>query len=247
MRLRLLPLFLCASLSAGCDVGLEDIDLSAVDFGIGDDEGDNLIAASARDFVTCNLGKECDYLWSQARIWLEENARFSVDLKNDSTLTAYNDVPDKHRQEFQYRVTRLPLAGGVAKIKVESFCADVEACENTTVEQVHKINEFLRAHQRALASGRIELEGFDEPELPRADKTAATSEKFESLTIEKEYRRGQFQTQAQQSLAGAGCLKQSKMALLKSDSNEDIYEVECLTGVREIMFRCDRDGCNVLE
>ncbi len=247
MRSSLLPAVLLACLSAGC-MGIDDLDLSAIDFGIDEDDEDNVIAASARDFATCNVGKECDYLWSQAQIWLEENARFQVTLKNEATLTAYNQVPDKHRQEFQYRVTRVPMAGGVAKIKVESFCADVEACERTSVEKVHTLNTFLRAHKRALAEGHVELEGYEEPELPKVDSAKlAAGEDVPDMSIEKKYRQGRFQGQAKQSLPGAGCLMQSKMSLLKSDDQEDLYEVECLTGIRNIVFRCDRDGCSALE
>ena len=249
MRIHLLPAVLLTCLSTSCAV-VEDLDLSAIDFGIDEDTGDNVVAASARDFATCNAGKECNYLWSQAQIWLEENARFQVELKNETTLTAYNDVPDKHRQEFQYRITRVPMAGGVAKLHVESFCADLEACKDTTVEQVHKINTFLRAHKRALAEGHVELEGYEEPELPQGGTVAELppeSETLPDLSVEREYRQGRFQGQAKESLAGAGCLEQSKMVLLKSDGEEDLYDVECLTGIREIVFRCNRDGCSTLE
>ncbi len=241
----ILPLACCVALT-GCS--FDDLDLSAIDFGIGDDIGDNQIEAGARDFVTCNQGKECDYLWHQTHGWLAENARFDVVPKNDTTLTAFNDEPDQHRAEFQYRVTQVPLAGGVAKIKVEAFCADVDACEDTTVEQVYKLNEFLRKHKRALNEGLVDFESYDEPELPDtpAAATAADGE-LDSIDMTSQYRRGQFQSMATDALTGAGCLKQSKMTLLKSGQGEDLYEVDCLTGIRHIVFRCTRDGCSTLE
>ncbi len=244
-----LPLFLCSGLIAGCGVGLDDIDLSAIDLGIGEDTGDNEVEAGAKDFVSCNLGRECDYLWQQARIWLDRNARFSVDPKNEVTMTAFSPEPDRHRTEFQYRVTRVSHQGGVATIKVEAFCSDVEACEDTAVEQVYKINEFLRNHKRALNEGLVELESYGEPELPRvtAPKIEETDGALSDISLEREYRRGQYHGQAKEALVGAGCLKQSKMSLLKSDGNEDLYEVSCLTGIRHIVFRCTRDGCTVLQ
>ena len=249
MRSRFLPLLLCFSLASGCGIGLDDLDLSAIDIGLGEDTGDNEIEAGARDFVSCNLGQECDYLWQQARVWLDQNARFSVDPKNEVTLTAFSPAPDRYRDEFQYRITKIAHQGGVATIKVEAFCSDMEACGFTTVEQVYKINEFLRNHKRALNEGLVELERYDEPELPRT--TTPVDEETDSvlsdISLEKEYRRGQFQSQAQDALVGAGCLKQSKMSLLKSDGSEDLYEVSCLTGIRHVVFRCTRDGCSVLQ
>ena len=249
MRQHLLPLLLCFGLIGGCGVGLDDLDLSAIDLGIGDDTGDNEIEAGAKDFVSCNLGQECDYLWQQARNWLDQNARFSVVPKNEVTLTAYSPEPDQHRAEFQYRVTRIPHEGGIATIKVEAFCSDMDACEDTAVEQVYKINEFLRRHKRALNEGLVELESYEEPELPRAaaPKVEEADGALSDISLEKEYRRGRYHGQAQEALVGAGCLKQSKMSLLKSDSNEDLYEVSCLTGIRHVVFRCTRDGCSVLQ
>ena len=249
MRPRFLPLLLCFGLVGGCGIGLDDLDLSAIDIGLGDDTGDNEIEAGAKDFVSCNLGQECDYLWQQARFWLEQNAPFYVEPKNEVTLTAFNPEPDQYRDKFQYRVTKIPHQGGVATIKVEAFCSDMEACGFTTVEQVYKINEFLRNHKRALNEGLVELERYDEPELPQTTKLIdeETDSTLSDISLEKEYRRGQFHSQAQDALVGAGCLKQSKMSLLKSDSSEDLYEVSCLTGIRHVVFRCTRDGCSVLQ
>lgn len=249
MRRHFPLLFFCFGLISGCGVGLDDIDLSAIDLGLGEDDGDNVIEAGAKDFVPCNLGQECDYLWQQARIWLDQNARFSVVPKNEVTLTAFSPEPDRHRAEFQYRITRVSHQGGVATIKVEAFCSDMEACEDTAVEQVYKINEFLRKHKRALNEGLVELESYDEPELPRtaAPKIEEDDSALSDISLEKEYRRGRYHGQAQEALAGAGCLKQSKMSLLKSDGNEDLYEVSCLTGIRHVVFRCTRDGCTVLQ
>ena len=247
MRRRFFPLFLCFGLIGGC--GLEDIDLSAINIGLGEDTGDNLIEAGAKDFVSCNLGQECDYLWQQARLWLDQNARFSVVPKNEVTLTAFSPAPDQHRDEFQYRITRISHQGGVATIKVEAFCADVEACEDTTVEQVYEVNDFLRNHKRALNEGVVEVDSYNEPELPRAagPKEEETGGELSGISLEKEYHRGQYHNLAQEALIGAGCLKQSKMSLLKSDQNEDLYEVNCLTGIRHVVFRCTRDGCSVLQ
>ena len=249
MRRHLLPLFLCFGLIGGCGVGLDDIDLSAIDLGLGEDTGDNEIEAGAKDFVSCNLGQECDYLWQQVRIWLDENARFSVVPKDEVTLTAFSPEPDRHRDEFQYRITRISHQGGVATIRVEAFCTDLEACEDTAVEQVYKINDFLRKHQRALNEGLVELESYEEPELPRSavSKIEEDAGALSDISLEKEYRRGQYHGQAQEALVGVGCLKQSKMSLLKSDGKEDLYEVACLTGIRHVVFRCTRDGCTVLE
>ena len=246
MRRLLFPSVLCMAL-AGC--GLDDLDLSAIDIGIGDDTGDNLVQAGAKDFVSCNQGRECGYLWHAAQAWLEENARFSVRLKNEVTLTAFNEEPDRHRAEHQYRITLVPLDGGVAKIKAEAFCADMEACEDTAVEQVYKINEYLRNHKRALNEGLVEWEAYDEPELPRAadDAPQAGDPDLDEVAMDQEYRRGKFQAQATAALAGAGCLKQSKMSLLKADAGEDLYEVACLTGIRHIVLRCTQDGCATLE
>ena len=249
MRRRLLPLFLCFGLVGGCGVGLDDIDLSALDLGIGEGTGDNEIEAGAKDFVSCNLGQECEYLWQQARIWLDKNAPFSVVPKNEITMTVFNPEPDQHRDKFQYRITRISHQGGVATIKVEAFCSDMEACEDTAVEQVYKINEFLRRHKRALNEGLVELDRYEEPELPRAEasKIEETDAALSDISLEREYRRGQYHSQAQEALVGAGCLKQSKMSLLKSDGDEDLYEVNCLTGIRHVVFRCTRDGCTVLQ
>lgn len=249
MRRRFLLLLLCSSLIGGCGLGLDDIDLSAIDLGIGEDTGDNEIDAGAKDFVSCNLGQECDYLWQQARIWLDQNARFSVVPKNEVTLTAFSPEPDRHRDEFQYRITRVSHEGGVATLRVEAFCADMEACADTTVEQVYKINEFLRRHKRALNEGLVELERYEEPELPRSagPKIEEDDGALSEISLEREYRRGQYHGQAQEALIGAGCLKQSKMSLLKSDGEEDLYEVSCLTGIRQVVFRCTRDGCSVLQ
>ena len=246
MRRILLSSALCAALT-GCS--LDDLDLSLVDIGIGDDTGDNLIQAGAKDFVSCNQGRECDYLWAVAQAWLEENARFSVRLKNEVILTAFNEEPDRHRAEHQYRITMVPLDGGVAKIKVEAFCADQEACEETAVEQVYIINEKLREYKRALSEGLVEPEGYDEPELPRTADDAPQAEDpgLAEVAMDQEYRRGKFQAQATAALAGAGCLKQSKMSLLKADAGEDLYEVACLTGIRHIVLRCTQDGCATLE
>ena len=250
MRRTFLPVFFCFGLTAGCGMGLDDIDLSAIDIGLGDDEIDSEVAAGAKDFVSCNLGQECDYLWQQARLWLDANARFPVAPKNEVTMTAFNPEPDQHRDQFQYRVTRVSRQGGVATIKVEAFCSDVEACGNTVVEQVYTINDFLRRHKRALNEGLVELESYEEPELPRsAAKPPEADDALSeiSLEMEKEYRRGQYHGQAREALVGAGCLKQSKMSLLKSDRTEDLYEVNCLTGIRHVVFRCTRDGCAVLQ
>lgn len=249
MRRRFLPLFLCFGLVGGCGVGLDDIDLSAIDLGIGDDTGDNEIEAGAKDFVSCNLGQECDYLWQQARNWLDQKARFSVVPKDEVTLEAFSPEPDQYREEFQYRVTRVPHQGGVATIKVEAFCSDMEACEDTAVEQVYQINNFLRERKRELNEGRVELESYEEPELPRSavSKIEEDDGAFSDISLEREYRRGQYHSQAQEALVGAGCLKQSKMSLLKSDGDEDLYEVSCLTGIRHVVFRCTQDGCTVLQ
>ena len=249
MRSRFLPLLLCFGLTGGCGVGLDDLDLSAIDIGLGEDTGDNEIEAGARDFVSCNLGQECDYLWLQARLWLERNARFSVEPKNEVTLEALSPSSDRYRDEFEYRVTKIPSQGGVATLKVEAWCADMETCGFTPVEQVYKINEHLRDHKRALNEGLVELESYDEPELPRttAPTDGETDGALSDISLEKEYRRGQFHSQAQDALVGAGCLKQSKMSLLKSDGSEDLYEVSCLTGIRHVVFRCTRDGCSVLQ
>lgn len=249
MRPRFLPLLLCFGLVGGCGIGLDDLDLSAIDIGLGEDAGDNEIEAGAKHFVSCNLGRECDYLWQQARAWLDQNARFSVESKNEVTLEALSPASDRHRDEFEYRVTKVPHQGGVATLKVEAWCADMEACGFATVEQVYKINEFLRNHQRALNEGLVELERYDEPELPRTTKLIdeETDSALSDISLEKEYRHGQFHSQAQDALVGAGCLKQSKMSLLKSDGSEDLYEVSCLTGIRHVVFRCTRDGCSVLQ
>ena len=249
MRPSFLPLLLCLGLISGCGVGLDDIDLSAIDLGLGEDAGDNEIEAGAKDFVSCNLGQECDYLWQQARVWLDQNARFSVVPKNEVTMTAFSPEPDQHRDEFQYRITRVSHEGGVATIKVEAFCSDIKACEDTTVEQVYKINDFLRRHKRALNEGLVELEEYEEPELPHSEvsKIEETDDALTEISLEKEYRRGRHYGLAQEALVGAGCLKQSKMSLLKSDGSEDLYEVNCLTGIRHVVFRCTRDGCSVLQ
>lgn len=249
MRPRFLPLLLCFGLAGGCGVGLDDLDLSAIDIGLGEDTGDNEIEAGARDFVSCNLGQECDYLWQQARLWLERNARFSVEPKNEVTLEALSPSSDQYRDEFEHRVTKIPSQGGVATLKVEVWCADMKACGFAPVEQVNKINDFLRNRKRALNEGLVELESYDEPELPRTTTPVdeETDGVLSDISLEKEYRRGQFHSQAQDALVGAGCLKQSKMSLLKSDGSEDLYEVSCLTGIRHVVFRCTRDGCSVLQ
>lgn len=245
MRRRLLPLFLSLGLLGGCGVGLDDIDLSKIGLG----GGDNVVEAGAKDFVSCNLGRECDYLWQQARLWLDQNARFSAVPKNEATLTAFSPEPDQNRTEFQYRITRVPHQGGVATIKVETFCTDVEACEDTVVEQVYKINEHLRVHKRALNEGQVEEVDYGEPELPRtpAPKDEEPDGELSDISLEKDYRRGRYQDLAKEALVGAGCLKQSKMSLLKSDPGEDLYEISCLTGIRHIVFRCTEDGCTTLQ
>ena len=247
MRARLLPLLLGAALAGGCDGG---INLSSLDLGLDDDLGDNQIAAGAKDFVTCNQGRECNYLWGQARAWLDENARFAAVPRNETTLTAYSPDPDRHRAEFQYRVTLVPHPGGTALLKVEAFCADQEACEETAVEQVYKLNEYLRNHKRGLAEGVIDLADYEEPELPRAEPgqaPAADDGELAELPLAPEYRQGRYHGQASATLERGGCLKRSKMTLLKLAPGEELYEVECLTGVRHVVFRCAADGCEVLE
>ena len=249
MRPRSLPLLLCAALAGGCD--FSSLDLTAIDLGLDDDLGDNQIAAGAEDFVSCNQGRECNYLWDQARVWLDENARFAAVPRNETTLTAYSPDPDRYRTEFQYRVTLVPYPGGTATIKVEAFCADREACEDTPVEQVYKINEYLRNHKRGLAEGVIDLADYEVPELPRAAPApvtaAADDGALDDLPLAPEYRRGRYQGQASATLEQGGCLERSKMALLKSAPEEELYEVECLTGVRNVVFRCAADGCEILE
>jgi len=253
MRPCSLPLLLCAALAGGCD--FDSLDLTAIDLGLDEDLGDNQIAAGAKDFVSCNQGRECNYLWGQARAWLDENARFAAVPRNETTLTAYSPDPDRHRAEFQYRVTLVPHPGGTAILKVEAFCADQEACEETVVEQVYKLNEYLRNHKRGLAEGVIDLADYEEPELPRAapepapdaaDDGADDGELTE-LPLAPEYRQGRYQKRASATLEQGGCLKRSKMTLLKSVPGEELYEVECLTGVRHVVFRCAADGCEILE
>ena len=247
MRLRSLPLLLCAALAGGCDFGDWMPDL-----GFGDDAGDSQFAAGAEDFVSCNQGRECNYLWGQARVWLDENARFAAVPRNETTLTAYSPDPDRHRAEFQYRVTLVPHPGGTAILKVEAFCADQEACEETAVEQVYKLNEYLRNHKRGLAEGVIDLADYEEPELPRAEPeraaaAAADDGELAELPLAPEYRQGRYHGQARAALEQGGCLERSSMALLKSAPGEELYEVECLTGVRHVVFRCAADGCEILE
>lgn len=248
MRPRLLPLLLGAALAGGCDFGG---DLLPFDLGLDDDLGDNQIAAGAKDFVSCNQGRECNYLWGQARAWLDENARFAAVPRNETTLTAYSPDPDRHRAEFQYRVTLVPHPGGTALLKVEAFCADQEACEETAVEQVYKLNEYLRNHKRGLAEGVIDLADYEEPELPRPEPgrpaPAAADGELAELPLAPEYRQGRYHGQARTALEQGGCLGRSKMALLKSAPGEELYEVECLTGVRHVVFRCAADGCEILE
>ena len=248
MRQSLFPLLLCFGMLGGCS--LADVGLSAIDLALGDDTDDNLIEAGAKDFVPCNLGKECDYLWQQARAWLDEKARFEAAQRNEDTLVAFSPEPDQNRTDHQYRITRISHEGGTATLKVEAFCSDMEACEDSAVNQVYEINEFLRNHKRALNEGLVEVESYAEPELPQRgsdtepdDADATLSE----ISIGKEYHRGRHHSQAEEALVGAGCLKRSKMALLKSDPDEDLYEVDCLTGIRKIVFRCTQDGCSVLE
>lgn len=250
MRLRSLPLLLCAALAGGCDFG--GLDLMPFDLGLDDDLGDNQITAGAKDFVSCNQGRECNYLWGQARVWLDENARFAAVPRNETTLTAYSPDPDRHRAEFQYRVTLVPHPGGTAILKVEAFCADQEACEETVVEQVYKLNEYLRNHKRGLAEGVIDLADYEEPELPRAEPeraaaAAADGGELTELPLAPEYRQGRYHGQARVALEQGGCLDRSRMALLKSAPGEELYEVECLTGVRHVVFRCGADGCEILE
>ena len=247
MRFRSLPLLLCAALAGGCDFGDWMPDL-----GFGDDAGDSQFAAGAEDFVSCNQGRECNYLWGQARAWLDENARFAAVPRNETTLTAYSPDPDRHRAEFQYRVTLVPHPGGTAILKVEAFCADQEACEDTAVEQVYKLNEYLRNHKRGLAEGVIDLTDYEEPELPRAEPeraaaAAADDGELAELPLAPEYRQGRYHGQARTALEQGGCLERSSMALLKSAPGEELYEVECLTGVRHVVFRCAADGCEILE
>ena len=249
MRPRFIPLLLCAALAGGCDFGVDD--LMPFDLGLDDDLGDNQITAGAKDFVSCNQGRECNYLWGQARVWLDENARFAAVPRNETTLTAYSPDPDRHRAEFQYRVTLVPHPGGTAILKAEAFCADQEACEETAVEQVYKLNEYLRNHKRGLAEGVIDLADYEEPELPRPEpgRTAAAADDGElaELPLAPEYRQGRYHGQARAALEQGGCLERSKMALLKSAKGEELYEVECLTGVRHVVFRCAADGCEILE
>ena len=247
------PLLLCAALAGGCD--FDSLGLTAIDLGLDEDLGDNQIAAGAKDFVSCNQGRECNYLWGQARVWLDENARFAAVPRNETTLTAYSPDPDRHRAEFQYRVTLVPHPGGTAILKVEAFCADQEACEETVVEQVYKLNEYLRNHKRGLAEGVIDLADYEEPELPRAapEPAPATADdgaddgELTELPLAPEYRQGRYQKRASATLEQGGCLKRSKMTLLKSVPGEELYEVECLTGVRHVVFRCAADGCEILE
>ena len=247
MRSRSLPLLLCAALAGGCDFGGG---LIPFDWGIDDDLGDNQIAAGAKDFVSCNQGRECNYLWGQARVWLDENARFAAVPRNETTLTAYSPDPDRHRAEFQYRVTLVPHPGGTAILKTEAFCADQEACEETAVEQVYKLNEYLRNHKRGLAEGVIDLADYEEPELPRPEPgrtPAAADGELAELPLAPEYRQGRYHGRARATLEQGGCLERSKMVLLKSAPSEELYEVECLTGVRHVVFRCAADGCEILE
>ena len=249
MRHSLPPLLLGFAMLRGC--GIDSLNLSTADFGIGEDVGDNQVEAGAKDLVSCRQGKQCDYLWQRARLWLDDNARFKVVPKSETEMTAFSPAPDQNREEFQYRITMIPHEGGVASIKVEAFCGDLDTCKDTAVEQVYKINEHLREHKKALDEGLIDLPGYDEPELPQREAGASTSTEDDGalsrLSLSREYRRGQFQGQATEALAGAGCLKQSEMSLLKSEAGEDLYEVDCLTGIRHIVFRCNRDGCSVLE
>ena len=248
MRSRFLPLLLGAALAGGCDFG--GLDLMPFDLGLDDDLGDNQIAAGAKDFVSCNQGRECNYLWGQARAWLDENARFAAVPRNETTLTAYSPDPDRNRDEFQYRVTLVPHPGGTALLKAEAFCADQEACAETAVEQVYKLNEYLRNHKRGLAEGVIDLADYEEPELPRAEPgqpPAADDGELAELPLAPEYRQGRYHGQAHTTLEQASCLKRSKMTLLKSAPGEELYEVECLTGVRHVVFRCAADGCEILE
>ena len=255
MRHRSLPLLLCAALAGGCDFN----GLMPFDWGLDEDLGDNQIAAGAKDFVSCNQGRECDYLWGQARVWLDENARFAAVPRNETTLTAYSPKPDRHRAEFQYRVTLVPHPGATAILEVEAFCADQEACEETAVEQVYKLNEYLRSHKRGLAEGVIELADYEEPELPHAAPAhlpaaapaaadgGADDGELTELPLAPEYRQGRYQKQASATLEQGGCLERSKMTLLKLEPGEELYEVECLTGVRHVVFRCATDGCEILE
>ena len=244
MRSKLAATLICTALISGC--GLQDLDLLPVDLGLDEDTGDNQITAGAKDFVTCNQGQECDYLWGEAIVWLDENARFPVTPKNETTLTAFNPEPDKHRQLMQYRVTNVPHQGGVATLKVEAFCSDTEACKETSVEQVYKVNNYLRNHKQALAEGRIELSDISEPELPRRTEPPARGDLAE-ISLAHEYQRGRYQHLAKAHLTGEGCLDQSKMTLLKSQPDEDLYEVNCLTGIRYVVFRCTRDGCTAMK
>ena len=241
---RLSPLF-GALLLAGCDFG--GINLSPFDIGIEEDLGDNIVVEGSKEFVSCNQGSECKYLWGEAFVWLDTNARFAVAERDASTMTAYSPDPDRHKEEVQYRASLVPQPGGVSTIRVEAFCT--EACRKQAVEQMYKFNEYLRNHKRALEQGLVDASGYEEPELPRTavpevDDDPALSD----LPLTPEYPQGNHEVRARASLKGAGCLGRSKVTLLRSaKSGEELYEVECLTGVRTMVFRCVRNGCDILK
>ena len=226
---------------AGCGT---DLDPTAT--GVSKDIGDNTVVEGAKDFVSCNQGIECRYLWEQARAWLDENARFDV-AEKDGQLAAYSPSPDEHQDEVQYRVSQEPRAGGVATLKVETFCIDDAACRKEIYEQAYQLNEYLRAHKRALAHGIVEVEEYAAPELPRESAPDDDPRLAEFTLAPGAYPAGRHAERARATLAEEGCLAQSRLTLLRrAEAGDELYEAECLSEVRALLFRCGRAGCDLL-
>ena len=243
MRPPRISLLLAAVLLAAC--AADELDPAA---GIGEDVGDNTVVDGARDFVSCNQGVECQYLWSEAYAWLAENADFDVGEEDARTLVSFSPEAEGGAQ-IQYRVHLEPAAGGVATIRVETFCTDADACRGETFEQAYRLNEYLRNHKRALAGGVVEMAEDAIPELPRRGGDAADDDpRLAGMELAPaDYPQGNHEARAREALEEAGCLERSTLTLLRAaEAGDELYEAECLTEVRAMVLRCGRAGCDTL-
>ena len=193
--------------------------------------------------VACSIERECSLLMQATVVWLQNYSRFPVGVNTTSYIDSLNPEPGKHSYQAQYRIFLEKN-----EIILEVFCAEDENCSAVS-DGVHNLTSFLEGRKETINDNLpivLEQKGTSLGEILSGDESVEEEDSFDRIQMRPDKITGTYEKSIAKTLPEMGCDKLSDIVLLKIEGGRELYEINCLKDVEQIVLDCNKGGCKII-
>ncbi|MEE3229046.1 MAG: hypothetical protein VX237_08135 [Chloroflexota bacterium] len=198
---------------------------------------------SYKGSVTCSVERECSLLMQATLTWLKNYSRFPVGVNTTSYIDSLNPEPGKHSYQAQYRIFLEKN-----EIIVQVFCEEDENCHAVT-DGVHNLTSFLEERKERINDNLpivLEKKGTSLGDILLGGESSEVEDSFDRIQMTPDRITGTYEKSIAKTLPEMGCDKLSDIVLLKIEGGRELYEINCLKDVEQIVLDCDKGGCKII-